>query len=71
MIRGIAYINRGFRYQIHATDREHESMGIVVVDANFEDYNSKVTIFDSGIVVIESPQRRIKYNFKDGRLSCE
>ncbi len=71
MIKGIAYVNHGFRYQIHATDRVHEKMGVVVVDANVEEFNTKVTIFETGVVIIDSPFRRIEYNLKDGNLICE
>lgn len=69
--KGIAYINRGFKYQIHATDRKHDRFGTVVVNSKLEDFDSEVTIYDSGIVVIESPHRRMEFNLKDGRLKCE
>jgi len=70
MIKGIAYVNRGFRYQIHAIDRKHDSFGVIVVDADIEEFDSKVTLFDSGTLVIESPHRKIKYNLKNGTLTC-
>ncbi len=71
MIKGIAYINREFKYKIHATDRTHKALGTVVVDADVEEFNSRVTIYNGGTVVIESPFRRVVYNLKDGALKCE
>ena len=71
MIKGIAFINKNFRYQIHATDRVSEEFGTVVVNADIEEFDAKVTIYNSGVVLLESPQRIIKFNLKDGFLSCE
>jgi hypothetical protein len=71
MVKGITYINRGFRYQIHATDRKHEQFGTVVVDTKLDEFESKITVFESGTVLIESPKRRIQYNISDGVLICD
>jgi hypothetical protein len=70
MIRGIAFINKGLKYQIHATDREHENFGIVAIDAQLDEFNAKITVYDSGMVVIESPRRRVQIQLKDGSLQC-
>jgi len=71
MIKGIAYVNREFKYQIHATDRTDKQFGTIVVDTNIEDFNSRVTVFDTGVVVIKSPTRHLEFNLKDGLLKCE
>lgn len=71
MIKGIAYVNRGFRYQIHATDRKDDRYGVIVVDANVEEFDARVTIFDSGKVVIRSPHRSVEFDMKNGTLNCE
>ena len=71
MVKGIVYVNRGFRYQIHATDRKDDKHGVIVVDADVEEFDAKVTIFDSGKVIIRSPCRSVEFNMKNGTLSCE
>ncbi|GEM_PF-4965315 len=71
MTKGTAYINRGFRYQIHATDRKNPEHGLIIVNVELDDYGSKVTVFDEGMVLIESPTRKIQYNLKDGSVVCE
>lgn len=71
MTKGTAFINRSFRYQIHATDRNHPEHGLVVVSVDLDDFGSKVIVYDEGTVLIESPTRRIQYNLKDGSVLCE
>ena len=71
MIKGIAYVNRGFRYQIHATDRKDSTHGVIVVDAQVDEFDAKVTIYDSGTVIIKSPDRIIEFNLDSGLLKCE
>jgi hypothetical protein len=71
MTKGIAFINRGFRYQIHATDRRHDKFGTIIVDTKLDDLDAKITIFESGTVLIESPKRRIEYHINDGSLLCD
>jgi hypothetical protein len=70
MIKGKAYINKGFGYQIHATDRVDEKFGVVVVDSHLDEFHAKITVFESGTVIIRSLQRTIEYNLKDGSLKC-
>ncbi|MBN1550177.1 hypothetical protein JW979_01860 [bacterium] len=71
MAKGIAYINREFRYQIHATNRTDPRFGLILVDANMDDFDAKITIFDSGKIIIQSPKRRVEINLKDGSMQCE
>ncbi len=71
MIKGKAYINKQFSYQIHATDRLNEDHGVIVVNTKLEEYDSEITIYDSGVVSIESPQRKVIFNVKDGSMQCE
>jgi len=71
MIKGIAYVNRGFRYQIHATDRINNNFGVIVVDADLEEHDARVTIYDSGMVVLKSRHRTIEFQLETGDLICE
>ena len=71
MIKGKTFINKQFSYQIHATDRYNEDHGVIVVNTKLDEFNSEVTIYDSGIVIIESPQRKISFSVRDGSMKCE
>ncbi len=44
---------------------------MIIVNVELEDFGSKVTVFDEGMVLIESPTRKIQYNLKDGSVVCE
>jgi len=70
-VKGITYINRSIQYRIHATDRINKDHGIVIVDAELEEFNSRVTIFENGKVVVHSPHRTVEINLVEGDIACE
>ena len=70
-MKGITYINKNMKYRIHATDRINKDHGIVIVDAELDDFKSRVTTFENGKVVVHSPHRVVEISLTEGDLSCE
>lgn len=70
-MKGITYINKNIQYRIHATDRVNETHGVVIVDAELEEFKSRVTIFENGKVLVESPHRTVEISLVGGELLCK
>ncbi|MBN1296644.1 hypothetical protein JXA80_07670 [bacterium] len=70
-MKGITYINKAIQYRIHATDRINEEHGLVIVDADLDEFKSRVTIFENGKVLVQSPHRTVEISLKEGVISCE
>ncbi|MBI2566336.1 MAG: hypothetical protein HYV63_04805 [Candidatus Schekmanbacteria bacterium] len=67
---GIVEIGRFVRYTIHSTERRRAGMGALVSRTVVNALEGTVTVYDSGIVVIDSPRGRLHYDLRDGNISA-
>lgn len=70
-MKGITYINKAIQYRIHATDRIDEKNGVVIVNADLEEFKSTVVIYENGKVCIQSPHRKVEISLTEGMITCE
>ncbi|MBN1880335.1 hypothetical protein JW823_09525 [bacterium] len=69
-MKGITYINKKIQYRIHATDRINDEHGLIIVDLDLEEFDSRITVFESGKVIIKSPDRNVEIHLAKGELRC-
>lgn len=69
-MKGIAYINKRIQYRIHATDRVDAVNGVIVADFDLEEFASRITVFESGMAIIKTPDRTVEFCLKTGELIC-
>lgn len=69
-MKGIAYINKKIQYRIHATDRLSEENGLIIVDIDLEEFASRITVFESGKVIVKSKDRELEISLTKGELRC-
>ncbi len=70
-MKGIAYINKIIQYRIHATDRKDENHGLIIADLDIEEFNSRITIYESGKAVVRTSGRKVEISLTKGELICE
>ncbi|HPQ41173.1 MAG TPA: hypothetical protein PLV45_12445 [bacterium] len=70
-MKGITYINKAIQYRIHATDRVDEQNGVIIVNADLEEFDSQVIIFENGKVCVKSPHRNVEISLTEGLITCE
>jgi hypothetical protein len=70
-MKGIAYINKIIQYRIHATDRIDEKKGLIIADLDMDEFESRITVYESGKAVIRTSGRTIEVSLTKGELICE
>ncbi len=66
MIKGHVHICSDIKYKIYATDRREEGKGKIISETKIEALGALVKIYDSGAVVIQSPDHDVYYNLSNG-----
>ncbi len=69
-VKGIVYINKKIQYRIHATDRIDEGNGLIIVDLDLEEFAARITVFESGKVIVKSQDRNVEISLTKGELRC-
>jgi len=68
MFKGKVFISKKMNYQIYSTTRIRLPYGEILSQTDIDSIDSSVTVFDSGRVIIKTPDKRLEYDMNTGNI---
>ncbi|MBN2382258.1 hypothetical protein JXQ70_05190 [bacterium] len=68
MFWGKVFISKNMNYQIYSTVRSQLPHGEILSLTEIDRTDSSVTVFDSGRVIIKTPDKRVEYDMNTGNI---
>jgi hypothetical protein len=68
MFNGKVFISKNMHYQIYSTARTQLPYGEILSKTEVDTIDSSVTVFDSGRVIIKTPEARVEYDMNTGNI---